>query len=114
MEHIKTLSYKEYFDEDGFLHKQWRDYDGNLHREDGPCWIICEPNGLVFYEEFYIGGIRHNINGPAAIFYNDDGSISIETFFILGIQHSFWDFWDKLIEEERKKPDILKCLVRYS
>lgn len=114
MGHGKTLFYKEYFDEDGFLHKRWRDSDGNLHREDGPCWIICEPNGLVLFEEFYIGGIRHNINGPATIFYNEDGSIRKEIFLISGIHHTFWDFWDKLSEEERKHPNVLKCLVRYS
>jgi hypothetical protein len=108
------VSYKEYIDKRGFLHKQWVNNSGLSHHDDGPADIWYYPDGSMCYEEFRINGVHHNRDGAAVIAYKCDGSISWESYCISGVYYTFWNFWDKLNEDERRSINILKCLARYS
>jgi hypothetical protein len=104
----------EFFDKNKRLTKQWRNDEYQLHREDGPAYIVYKLNGSIGFEEFRINGVPHNRDGAAVIAYKCDGSISWESYCISGVYYTFWNFWDKLNEDERRSINILKCLARYS
>ena len=113
------MSYREWKDNDDYLHKEWRDEFGQFNRDFGPANIICLPNGVTFIEQFLIDGLLHRNSGPALIFYNPDGSIESEEFYIngefLGLsKKGFWALWERLTEVERNNSNILKYLARYS
>jgi hypothetical protein len=68
---------------------------------------------------FYLNSILHRKSGPAEIYYNLDGSIEWEDFFLNGKllgenKGGFWRLWDKINEDERKNPTLLKYLAKYS
>lgn len=84
------MSYKEYKNA-WFFAKEWRDDDGNCHREDGPAYIIYYPSGSINIEHFYFKGK-----------FLGEGNIG------------FWNLWGLITEERRQAPDIIKCLARYS
>jgi antitoxin component YwqK of YwqJK toxin-antitoxin module len=81
------VSYKEYIDERGFLHKQWVNNSGVCHRDDGPADIGYYPDGSMCYEEFYINGVMHREGGPAEIIYYSNGLLKAETFVVKGKYH---------------------------
>jgi hypothetical protein len=91
----------------------------SLHREAGPARIGYYPDGSVEFEIFLSKSIRNRRDGPAAIWYNGDGTIAFENYYIYG-KHlgrdktGFWNLWDVINEEERKHPNILTLLSRYS
>jgi hypothetical protein len=100
------MSYKEYKDVDGYLHKQWRNKLGEHHREDGPAHICYNPNGSINSQSFYINGHFHREDGPANILYDSYGNICYEGFFRYGRHHSemgaaqIWYNRDGSINEE--------------
>ncbi len=82
------VEWKDYF---GCLHKEWKNEDGELHREDGPAYIRYYPTGSINWEAFYLDGT------------------------IIGFgKKGFWKLWDRLDEEKRQAPGLLKYLARYS
>jgi antitoxin component YwqK of YwqJK toxin-antitoxin module len=113
------MSYEETKLWDGSFDREWRTEDGKFHREDGPAIIWYYPNGSIKREYFYIDGKFHRELGPAVICYNGDGSIKIERFYLNGEyldynKKGFWKLWDNLTEEQRRNPELLKCLARFS
>jgi hypothetical protein len=113
------MSCREWKDSHLFLHKAWRNNTFELHREVGPAYIICYPNGIIEREYFYLEGKLHREEGSALIAYYPDGSIYWEDFYINGnllgsCKFGFWNLWMQLSEERRQAPNLLKCLSRYS
>lgn len=48
----------------------WMNKQGQLHRRDGPAYIIGDRNQQTFSEEdWFINGKRHRLDGPAVIMY---------------------------------------------
>jgi len=58
-----------------------------LHREDGPAIIRYNEDGSIYYEFWYINGVRHREDGPTYIGYRADGSIAYEEWYWCGLQH---------------------------
>lgn len=113
------MSYIELKDKAGYIHRKWRNKFQHLHREDGPAYIQYGPGYTVILESFSINGVSHRDSGPAYIRYKPDGSIDLEFFYVSGEflgdgKKGFWALWERLDEEGRQAPDILKCLARYS
>jgi hypothetical protein len=84
------MSYEEWKTFNGFTYKEWRNEEGLIHREDGPAFTTQYPDGSTS-ELFHFNGEYLGYNG-------------------LG----FWVLWGMLTEEQRKAPNLLKCLARYS
>jgi hypothetical protein len=113
------MSYKEVKFMDGSYRRIWINVSNEHHRELGPAAIWYYPDGSIERECFYIDGKFHRELGPAAIWYYPDGSIEIERFYLngeyLGPNNiGFWVLWDKLTDDKRRSPEILKCLARFS
>ena len=113
------MTYEECKDSDGYLHKEWMTEDGKLHREDGPAYIHHSPDGSIRTEYFYLNGRLHRESGPAYIHHNYNSSTKDEWFYFNGNyigsgKRGFWKLWDCLTEEQRKNPELLKYLVRFS
>ena len=113
------MSYEEIKFLDGSFRREWRAEDGKLHREYGPAYIHYYSDGSTKLEFFCLNGALHRELGPAEIRYDPDGSINRELFFLNGKllgekRGGFWKLWDNLTEEQRKVPDILKYLAKYS
>ena len=112
------MNYKcKYFN--GCLWKEYRDEDGKLHREDGPSIIYHRYGGSIEWEYFYLNGVLHREFCPAQIWYNEDGSIRGVYFYLHGEylgenKEGFWAIWDRLTDDKRKNPELLKYLVRFS
>ena len=81
------MSYREYKDVDGYLHKIWRNKLGEHHREDGPAYICYNPNGSINSQSFSMNGQFHREDGPANIQYDSYGNIYYEGFFQYGRCH---------------------------
>jgi hypothetical protein len=143
------MSYRQSVDRDGCVFKEWGYWEKTeyiMHREDGPAFIICYPDGSINMQSFRIKGKEHREDGPAHTSYYKDGSVRLEIFSINGKEHrelgparteyfpdgkicyelfylhgihlghnhtGFWRLWDKITDEQRKHPNILKCLARY-
>jgi hypothetical protein len=93
--------------------------EGVLHRELDPAAIWYYPDGPICYKQFYTKGVMHREVGPAEILYYSNGSIEKENFYLDGQclgrdKKGFWVFWNKLTDEQRQKPELLKYLARYS
>ena len=113
------MSYEEIKFRDGSFRREWRAEDGKLHREYGPAIIWYYPDGSIECEYFYLDGVFHRELGPADISYYPDGSIKREYFFLNGEClgkdcEGFWALWDRLTDDKRKNPELLKCLARFS
>jgi len=113
------VNYRERKDFHGFIHKEWRNEFGELHRESGPAQIYCNSDDSIVWEIFCVNGLLHRENGPAQICYYPDGSIEYEEFYSAGKylgrnKRGFWKLWETLTEVERNNPSILKYLARYS
>ncbi len=79
--------YKEDKDICGYLHKEWFNDHGDLHREDGPAYIRYNPNGSISSQSFCINGHLHREDGPASIQYDSYGNIISESSFLYGQYH---------------------------
>jgi antitoxin component YwqK of YwqJK toxin-antitoxin module len=141
------MKYEENLMKDGKLEKSWLSDNGELHREDGPAFILYYDSGQIQTEEFFIFDKNHRAKGPAIIDYYEDGPIEREVFFLYGMRHridgpaeisyyedgsihheewyingnylgeekdGFWGLWDYLDNNEKKHPNILKYLTKYS
>jgi hypothetical protein len=113
------MSYEEIKYSDGSFRREWRDEKGRYHRENGPAIICYYSDGSIKTEAFYINGESHRESGPVTIHYKPDGSIYLEAFYLNGKcldynKEGFWELWDNLTEEQRKNPELLKCLSRFS
>jgi hypothetical protein len=116
------MSYLEWKDSSGYLNKEWRNIYNNecvLHRELAPALINYYPCGLIQFQEFYFNGVPHREYGPSCTFYSYDGSIECDYFYLHGEYlgedcEGFWALWERLNHEQRKNPELLKCLMRYS
>jgi antitoxin component YwqK of YwqJK toxin-antitoxin module len=94
-------------------------FNGKTHREGAPAAILYMPNGMIELEGFYRLGKQYRQSGPQSIGYYPDGSIKFEGFVFNGIslgknKGGFWRLWDKINEDERKNPTLLKYLAKYS
>ena len=74
---VGIIETDDYWDNDKYV----------LHREDGPAFIEYYYSGSIFWEEWYINGVKHREDGPAFIEYNNDGSIFCEIWYWCGMQH---------------------------
>lgn len=83
--------YVERKDSFGGLYKEWKNEKGNYNREDGPAKIRYYPDGSINWEAFYLDGNYLGSN-----------------------KKGFWRLWDRLDEERRQAPSLLKYLARYS
>jgi hypothetical protein len=113
------MSYEVLKFPDGSYRRVWRNASCDYHREDGPALICYYPDGSIKVEFFYINGKSHRELGPADIYYDPDESISLEEFYLNGEfigrdKKGFWALWDRLTEDKRKNPELLKYLVRFS
>jgi hypothetical protein len=112
------VSYREWKGCKGHFHKEWRNEAGFLHRKFAPAYIIYYPDSSIEWEIFFFNGRRHREDGPALVGYLQDGSIEHEAFYLDGIiigyaEQGLWAFWDRLTEEQRQAPSLLKYLARY-
>ena len=113
------MTYKEVKFIDGSYRRVWINVSNKHHRELGPAAIWYYPDGSINRESFYLNGVMHREVGPAETLYYPNGSIEIERFYLngeyLGTNNiGFWVLWDKLTDDKRKNPEILKYLVRFS
>jgi antitoxin component YwqK of YwqJK toxin-antitoxin module len=113
------MSYEETKHSNGSFRREWMTEDGKSHREDGPAIIYYHPDGSIRTEYFYLNGRLRRESGPAIVWYNSDGSISEGKFFLNGEfigynEEGFWALWGNLTEEQRKNPELLKYLARFS
>jgi hypothetical protein len=114
------MTYTEYNDVSGNFIEEWRNEEGILHREDGPCYIRRSNSKVIQYESYRVSDCFHRKDGPARIWYHiSDGLIREEEFWFHGEplgknKEGFWIYWSLLSEEERKYPNILKLLVKYA
>jgi antitoxin component YwqK of YwqJK toxin-antitoxin module len=104
---------------DGLIFEEFFYMNGVHHRENGPSYISYFKNGLISTKEYHLRGFLHRMNGPAIIWYNRDSSIELEQFYKQGEPmgndaYGFWNLFDNLTEDERKHPDILMYIARYS
>jgi hypothetical protein len=111
------INYLAWKDSDGSFCKEWFDEDGYLHRECGTASIRLRADGSIQWERFYLNGVYHRDRGPAYIEYHSDGSIR-EHFCLHGEYlgedcEGFWALWGDLTYEQRQNHDILKYLTRY-
>ena len=109
---------REWKDSHLFLHKAWRNDTLEIHREVGPAYIICYPNGIILRDYFYLEGKLHREDGAALIAYYPDGSIYWEDFYLNGNligsgKEGFWNLWERLSDKQRLTPEFLKCMVRF-
>ena len=112
------VSYFEWIDTDGSLYKEWRNENGFFHRKFAPAYIIYYPDSSIEWEQFFMDGKIHREDGPALVKYLTDGSIGSEAFYFDGKpvgydKQGFWAFWDRLTEEQRQAPSLLRYLMRY-
>jgi hypothetical protein len=84
------MSYEEIKINNGSFRREWRNISHQCHREDGPAIIYYHPDGSILEEDFYLNG---KPLGP-----NKKG---------------FWALWDRLTDDKRKNPELLKYLVRF-
>jgi antitoxin component YwqK of YwqJK toxin-antitoxin module len=113
------MSYEEVKYSDGSFKREWKNAHGLFYREDGPAIISYRSDGSIEWEHFYLNGVEHREVGPAEILYYPNGSIKIERFYLngeyLGTNNiGFWAFWDRLTDDKRNNPELLKYLVRFS
>lgn len=113
------MSYKEWIDESDYLIKEWRNDAGKIHNDDGPARIEYHSSGFLLLEKFYKNGKLHREDGPASIWYKKNGVIDFYSFWFNGahiglLDDGFWALWDRLNDEQRKNPNILKFLLKYS
>ena len=85
------MSYNEIKFNNGSFKRSWRDENGKPHREDGPAIIWYRPDGSILEEDFYLNGKYLGQN-----------------------KKGFWVLWDGLNEDERKNPEILKYMAKFS
>jgi hypothetical protein len=85
------MSYEEIEYYDGSFQREWMDEKGEYHREDGPASICYRSDGSIFEEDFYLHGKYLGEN-----------------------KEGFWALWDRLDEDKRNNPELLKYLVRFS
>jgi hypothetical protein len=113
------MSYEEIKHPDGSFRREWRDENGKFHRELEPSVIHYNPDASISTECFHLNGVQHRELGPAVIGYRLDGSIEWEDFYLNGEfigkgKKGFWALWDRLTEDKRQKPELLRCLSRFS
>ncbi len=113
------MSYKETKHPDGSFRREWRAENGELHRELEPSIIHYNSDASILAECFHLNGVQHRELGPAFICYYLDGSIEWEDFYLNGEfigrdKKGFWALWDRLTEDKRRSPEVLKCLSRFS
>lgn len=92
---------------------------GKFHLEGAPAYTVYYEGGPIHSERFYFNGASHRELGPANTQYWPDGKIDYEQFCLHGNRlgfnaNGFWSLWEKITDEQRKHPTILKCLARYS
>jgi hypothetical protein len=85
------MSYKEFKHSNGSFRREWRNISYQCHREDGPAIIYYHPDGSILEEDFYLNGKHLGTNNIG-----------------------FWVLWDRLNEDKRQNPELLKYLVRFS
>ena len=81
------MIYKERIDSYNCIHKEWRNKDGRLHREDGPAYICYHSNNILMIEQFWFYGHLHRANGPSEIQYSNSGAITNNRYYLYGEQH---------------------------
>jgi hypothetical protein len=87
--------------------------NGVPHRIDGPSEIRYRRDGTLDTETYHREGHLHRLDGPAWIWYNDiDESIRTVRFWLEGEELCFWDFYDKVSEENQKA--LLKNWLPYN
>jgi hypothetical protein len=77
--------------------------NGKLHREDGPALIA--PNG---HEEWHFDGQRHRANGPAQMRLGHPDMYWWKDDFLGYDEEGFSELWDRLNDEQREDPILLK------
>jgi hypothetical protein len=113
------MIYTEQIDIHGFLTKRWKNDEGLLHREGEPAEITYYAAGSIMSKHFFFNGKMQNPFGPSSLHYYPDGSINMEFFHLFGEylgqgNEGFWKLWERLTDEQRRHPNILKCLAVYS
>ncbi len=96
---------EEIIDEDGS--KFWYK-NGMYHREDGPAAEYAD-GGKFWYKN----GMYHREDGPA--FESSDGVVE---WYLNGKSYGwgakgFWALWNRLTEDQRKNPNLLKYKEEY-
>jgi hypothetical protein len=97
--------------EDGTLAFRIYRENGLPHREDGPAWVEFFPDEKKNCELYYRRGFVHREDGPASIEYNNKGEVEFVDFYLAGVRIDFWDFYDKVPEENQK--NLLKDWLPY-
>jgi hypothetical protein len=113
------MIYREFVDEEGFLIKECRNDDGELHNDKGTAFMAYDKNGHLILEKFCVNGKMHRTDGPSTIWNIRNGNPDLCSFYLNGIYFGqcgdgFWSFWDKLSDDERRHINILKLVVKYS
>ena len=79
----------ETFYDSGELHTQYWYQNDQLHRVDGPAWVIYfdSPGKEICNEYWYLYGKRHREDGPARVTYDEFGKIRFEDFYLNDYLH---------------------------
>lgn len=84
--------------------ENYRNKNGNLHREDGPALIWYFVNGNIDIQEYWINGKLHKIDGPAKISYSyNNDRIKDKEYWLNGKEIFVFS------DEEFKQ--YIKCLI---
>ena len=85
----------------------WWYKDGKLHCEDGPA--IKYVNGSEFW---FLDGKQHRADGPANVFADGRLTWFLHGEWLGGKANDFWKLWDRLTDEQRGNPNLLRYLPR--
>ena len=58
-----------------------------FHREDGPAYITWFPDGIKYYEGYFMNNSAHRVDGPATQYFHTNGNKEFEIYYLNGIKH---------------------------
>ena len=91
---------REYYKNGNTKYEEYHIND-NLHREDGPAYIMYNKNGNVAYEGYWIDGKPHREDGPARIYYYENGDVEYKEYFINGNEITREEWYSRLSTEQK-------------
>lgn len=85
---MTTEPTKTFINEYGYRTEEWRNNDGQRHRDNAPAHITYNQDGTIWKEEYWQDGEHHRIDDPAIIEYNSDGTIKRQEYWQGGKQYT--------------------------
>jgi antitoxin component YwqK of YwqJK toxin-antitoxin module len=84
----KVKCVREFWDNGNIRKEEFRNQNGNWHKEDGPACRRWYENGQLEFEEYRWNGKLHNESGPAFRQWRENGKLDIEYYYQNGKWHN--------------------------